>query len=502
MVYASADKNLGPVAIELVRYILDGLKHLKDEKTYKIISEEQAQEEIKELRRDILNWTFKWRPSLSASAVEYIRDKLDSSAKDPFGYFYLLYKIHKPTLSTRPVCSDCASTPHALGQWVDEMLQPIVKNQPTYFRDSFALKYELNNLTVPENASLFTYDAVSMYTNIHTETCIQRLSSFLLSDETRKKFSHYPAKALLEALTLVMCNNRMKFGDIIAHQISGIAMGMAPAPTIANLFVAIHEASDILHYIGTLLHFLKRFIDDGLGIWLHDPDPDTDRENWARFKSSINSGGLSWTFSPRAQHAVFMDMNIRINEGRIETSLYTKPLALHLYIPPHSCHPSGSSSGLIFGNILRIYQLSSRQADVQSELCNFYSRLLDRGYKEELILPLFSKGIKNAQNYLSYSPEYREKLKQEKLASSSRKIFLHLPYHPQDPSSSTLQHLWRQHIYRPIDASPLDCCTNREGHLIPINQMVVAYSTSLNLGNLLSYRKICKRLGPKVSSFL
>ena len=32
--------------------------------------------------------------------------------------------------------------------------------------------------------------------------------------------------------------------------------------------------------------------------------------------------------------------------------------------------------------------------------------------------------------------------------------------------------------------------------------MIVAYSTSPNLGNLLSYRKICKRLGPKVSSFL
>ena len=85
----------------------------------------------------------------------------------------------------------------------------------------------------------------------------------------------------------------MIFGDVIAYKISGIAMGMAPSPTIANLFVAIHEASDILHYLGTLLYFLRRFIDDGLGIWLHDPDPDTDRENWVRFKASINSGGLS-----------------------------------------------------------------------------------------------------------------------------------------------------------------------------------------------------------------
>ena len=97
------------------------------------------------------------------------------------------------------------------------MLQPIVKSQPTYFRDSFALKDLLNTLHVPHNASLFTYDAVSMYTNIDTDTCIKRLSDFLLSDATKKKFEHYNAKALIEALKLVMYNNRMKFGDIIAH---------------------------------------------------------------------------------------------------------------------------------------------------------------------------------------------------------------------------------------------------------------------------------------------
>ena len=40
-------------------------------------------------------------------------------------------------------------------------------------------------------------------------------------------------------------NRVVKFADIFAHQISGIAMGMSPAPTIANLFVAIHEKAEI-----------------------------------------------------------------------------------------------------------------------------------------------------------------------------------------------------------------------------------------------------------------
>ena len=43
-----------------------------------------------------------------------------------------------------------------------------------------------------------------------------------------------------------MLNNCIQFGDLIFHQIRGVAMGMSPAPTIANLYVAIYELSHIL----------------------------------------------------------------------------------------------------------------------------------------------------------------------------------------------------------------------------------------------------------------
>jgi len=58
---------------------------------------------------------------------------------------------------------------------VDKQLQPIVKGQSTYFKNSFDLKKELDGITLPANASIFTYDALSMYTNIDTEECIARI---------------------------------------------------------------------------------------------------------------------------------------------------------------------------------------------------------------------------------------------------------------------------------------------------------------------------------------
>jgi hypothetical protein len=84
----------------------------------------------------------------------------------------------------------------------------------------------------------------------------------------------------------------MRFGDLVFHQIPGIATGMSPAPTIVNLYVAIYKAMHILPLLNSFLFYLKRFIDNGLGFWLHDPDPDVDAANWILFKTLINVMGL------------------------------------------------------------------------------------------------------------------------------------------------------------------------------------------------------------------
>ncbi len=119
-------------------------------------------------------------------------------------------------MTTRPmsVCSDCASIVHPLGKWLDITLQPIVKSQPAYFQDLFSLKLELNDLQLPPYASLFTFNAISMYTNIDIVNCIKLLSTFFSSILFREE-----VKAIVKALHIVMRNNCMQFGDLIFRQI-------------------------------------------------------------------------------------------------------------------------------------------------------------------------------------------------------------------------------------------------------------------------------------------
>jgi hypothetical protein len=109
---------------------------------------------------------------LFINAHNYIRYHTLKNRNDPYGYFYLAPKIHKSWMTTRPVCSDCKGIAHPLGKWLDIPLQTIVKSQPAYFQDLFSLKLELNDLRLPPNASLFTFNAITIYTNINIVNCI------------------------------------------------------------------------------------------------------------------------------------------------------------------------------------------------------------------------------------------------------------------------------------------------------------------------------------------
>ena len=73
-------------------------------------------------------------------------------------------------------------------------------------------------------------------------------------------------------------------------------MGMPPVPTIANLFVSLHEQKQILPKFRPNLYFYRRFIDNGFVIWKHGEDYTTDKQKLKAFKKAVSSGGLRWTF--------------------------------------------------------------------------------------------------------------------------------------------------------------------------------------------------------------
>ncbi|KAL7535219.1 hypothetical protein ACHAWF_005091 [Thalassiosira exigua] len=115
---------------------------------------------------------------------------------------------------------------------------PACHQAATYYsHNSFSLHKKIDALKVLSDASLFTID---------TNNCIERLSNFLRSAACKAAFTHLVVEALIKALVMVMKNNRMKAKDLIVLQLICIAMGMLPAPTTTNLYVAFLEIAEVL----------------------------------------------------------------------------------------------------------------------------------------------------------------------------------------------------------------------------------------------------------------
>ena len=92
-------------------------------------------------------------------------------------------------------------------------------------------------------------------------------------------------------------------------------------------------------------------------------------------------------------------MIVEVVGDKLETSIYHKPQALHLYLPPNSCHAPGVVYGLISGMALRIHSLCSREQDIEKELVFFFCCLVDRGHQANVLVPLFSNAITKTRSW-------------------------------------------------------------------------------------------------------
>ncbi|MGA0808888.1 MAG: hypothetical protein ACO3PI_07545, partial [Burkholderiaceae bacterium] len=302
-------------------------------------------------------------------------------------------------------------------------------------------------------------------------------------------------------IEIVFRNNLFKLGDTYWRQVSGTGMGICPAPPYATITYGLHESKTVPLWQDQIL-FYKRFIDDIFGIWLMDPDPTLNQERWNGFKQAMQEwNGLEWVFSDLQGSVNFMDLTITIRGPTLHTTLFEKAQNLYLYLPPHSSHPKGVFTGLIFGKILRIRRLCTDKADADAKVVEFLHQLLARGHTRNSLQPLFHKAEANAAAYLARTPAEHATIRQQKLDEGSSQLYFHLQYHPEDPKAREIQELWREFVSHPAGQPPSAEMCDLDRNPCGIDKLVVAYHRPLNLRNRFSVRDIHGR-GRPVSEYL
>jgi len=80
---------------------------------------------------------------------DFIHQKWPNTASHPRpAQLYFLKKIHKTPMGIRPIVSSINSVTENVAQFLDHYLQPIMKNLPTYLKDTNQLLDKLANIRI------------------------------------------------------------------------------------------------------------------------------------------------------------------------------------------------------------------------------------------------------------------------------------------------------------------------------------------------------------------
>ena len=167
--------------------------HLSDTTTYKSLTTSEIDRYSSDITKNILGWLKKLHKTLTKMERAFLHKKLKSN-QSPYARFYLTLKAHKlkpgqtvDQLKSRPIVSCPGSLLHGLGVCVDRKLQGVAQRTVSYFKNTLELKKELLKLNLPRNARLSTADAVSMYTNIPTDTALNLIGNYLNQYQRNKE---------------------------------------------------------------------------------------------------------------------------------------------------------------------------------------------------------------------------------------------------------------------------------------------------------------------------
>ena len=402
IIITKADKGGAVVIVDVDDYIQEANRQLDNKEFYKKLTIDTT-----EISRIKVNRTINELKSSHLLNEKIANDLLSSEAKTP--QFKMLPKVHKEGNPGRPVVSsiDCHTT--KISKYIDNQLQPHVKELKSYVKDSTDFIRKINSMEkIPDNSILVTMDVRSLYTNIPNKEGIEAV-------ETTLKRKNIGTTIISTFLRLVLTLNNFVFNNQNYLQIKGCAMGTKCAPSYANIFMGMFEERYIYPLIEKISNFYLRFIDDIFLIWTGTTD------QLMKFKQQINEvhPSIKFDFNFSNKEINFSDTVVyKTQSGKLETKLYRKESDRQAYLHRKSEHPESLKRSIPFSQALRLRRICSTNNEFQDSCDKLRNKLIERGYKQQEI----NEGIERTKTL------DRKKLLEEKAKKQSNRIPLVLTY--------------------------------------------------------------------------
>ena len=289
-------------------------------------------------------------------------------------------------------------------------------------KDSTHFLQILENLgPLPDNCLLVTLDVNSLYTNIDITEGSHAVEVNL--DIHRPGGDVKPCnETILNLLKLVLTRNNFKFTGQNYLQIKGVSMGSRVSPSLAILYMGAFEDRFVYTYHLQPLVY-GRYIDDIFMIWPHS------LEELKKFIKYLNDCTANIQFSQDISETEinFLDIKIRLVDGKLSTTLYTKPTDAHDYVYYSSAHPQRCKDSIPYSQFLRLRRICSNIEDFDLNVLLLGKHFLKRNYPIELIESAALLARRKDRHVLLQDNQNDTKTEEDR-------IFLITRYNPNDSS--------------------------------------------------------------------
>ncbi|OCT98704.1 hypothetical protein XELAEV_18010935mg, partial [Xenopus laevis] len=184
-------------------------------------------------------------------------------------------------------------------------------------------------------------------------------------------------------------------------------MGTRFAPSYANLFMGMWEQNNILPKLNKNMGLItwKRYIDDCLFIWKGS------EKELTTFLEGLNNNSLNirLTSNYSSVSVNFLDLNIFVESGKFETSLYRKPTDCNGYILRTSCHHKKWLKNIPYSQFNRIKRNCSKNIDYEKESTILTEQFKEKGYEDTVIKHAKTLCDKKSRNEMLQNKNKKEK---------------------------------------------------------------------------------------------
>lgn len=188
-------------------------------------------------------------------------------------------------------------------------------------------------------------------------------------------------------------------------QLRGVAMGAKFASSLANLFMAKWEEDVVYTNRDPALIVWGRYIDDILVLWRGSV------ESLDLFFQQLNNNdrGISLSYVVSRDRINFLDLEIRIWNGRFQFQTYFKPMDRNGFIPTDSCHQRSWLDSIPLSQFLRLRRNCSDINTFKTQSDLLKTTFLDKDYDSHLVEREFQHALEtNRESLIEERPKNKQ----------------------------------------------------------------------------------------------